>query len=127
MAHQNNVAVVVVQLGDGRVQTALQFVLQGRRRGRQFRVDELRRQLDGRAVGEGGGHDRLFAVHAPLLGQAVAAMGVNEVVLRQVPQPQVKGHGAVAQVVVEPAAGLDQHLLHHIAGIDAGGDGRVEP
>ena len=36
------------------------------------------------------------------------------------------GIAGVAQVVLEPAVRLDQHVLHDVAGVDAGGQGRVE-
>ena len=43
------------------------------------------------------------------------------------PQPQVKRHDGVAQIVVEPPAGFQEHFLHHVARIHPRRDGGIEP
>ena len=90
-------------------------------------VDELGDERHARFIGPRRAGDRLLAVHAAALGQAVPAVRVDDAVLRQVPQPQVERHVRLLQVLGEPLIGLDQHVLHDVGGIDAAGDGRVEP
>src|SRR5262249_27334511 len=57
----------------------------------------------------------------------MAAMGADKVAASEVPQPEMEGHVRLFQIVAHPAAGFEQHLLHHIAGIEALGDARVQP
>jgi len=49
------------------------------------------------------------------------AVRVDDAVLRQMPQPEMERHGRRAQVFVEPLIGLEQHVLHDVAGIDPAG------
>src|SRR5439155_15752239 len=75
--HQDHLAVVVVQRGDGGLQPCLQFVPDGGAGGRRLAVEELSCQLERRLIVERRGDDRLFPVHAAPLGLPVSAVGVD--------------------------------------------------
>ena len=105
---------------------ALHLAAHGRRRRRQFGIDQLPGQLVRRVVRQEGGDQRLLAVEAAPLRLAVAAMGVDDVVLGDVPQPEVKGHERIVQIVLQPAVRFEQHVLHDVAGIDARRQRRVQ-
>ena len=126
MAHQDDLPVVFVELGDGQLEAFLQLLLDGGRGRRQLLVEQLAGQLEGRVIGQRDGHERLLAVEAAALGLAMPAMGVDDVVLGDVPQPEVERHDGVAEVIAEPAMGLEQDVLHDVAGIDARRQGRIE-
>ena len=70
--------------------------------------------------------DRLLPIDAALGRQMMPAMGVDEVVLGDVPQPQMKRHRRRLQVIAQPAARFDQHVLHDIAGVEPLRNRRVE-
>jgi hypothetical protein len=61
--------------------------------------------------------DGLFAVDASPRRAAMAPMGIDQPILRDLPQPQMKRHRRIFQVIVQAAIGFDQHILHNIAGI----------
>ena len=72
-----------------------------------------------RAVVGGGGHgQRPLAIDRTLGTGAVAAMGIDDPVLGDLPQPEVIGHHRIGQIVLQPAVGLDQHFLHDVADVD---------
>jgi hypothetical protein len=77
-------------------------------------------------VRQHSGHDGLLAVEAAPLGLAVTAVSVDDVVLGDVPQPQMKGHGRVFQIIGQAAMCFEKHVLHDVAGIDARRQGRIE-
>ena len=60
------------------------------------------------------------------LGLVVPAVGIDDVVLGDVPQPEMEGHDRVLEIIAEPPAGFQQHLLHNVAGIDASSQGWIE-
>jgi len=62
--------------------------------------------------------DRFLPVEAAAGGEPVAAMGVNEPVASHVAQPELEWHRGIGEIIAETAVGLDQHILHDIAGID---------
>ena len=57
---------------------------------------------------------------------AMPPMGVDNAILGDLPQPQVKRHRRVFQVVAEAAIRLDHHVLHHVADADASLDPLVQ-
>ena len=54
-------------------------------------------------------------------------MGVDDAVLCQMPEPEVKRHIRRLQIVREALIGFDQHILNDIGRIDAASNRRVEP
>jgi hypothetical protein len=44
-------------------------------------------------------------------------VGVDDPVPGDLPNPQVKGHAGILQIILQPAIGLDQHILYHVADI----------
>jgi hypothetical protein len=48
----------------------------------------------------------------------VPPVSVDDPVLGNLPQPQVIRHSRLSEIVLQPAVGLDQHILHDIAHID---------
>ena len=62
--------------------------------------------------------ERVLVVDAPLGRDAVPPVRIDQAIAGDMTQPQVKRHGWVLQVIVEPLAGLDDDILHHIADID---------
>ena len=52
---------------------------------------------------------------------------VDDMVLRDLAQPEVERHRRVAEILRQPLAGLEQHVLHDVAGIDATRHRLVEP
>ena len=85
MAHQDHLAVVIVELADGVLQASLQFLLDGGGCRRQILIEQLARQIERGAIGPAGPMHRLFAINAALLRQVMAPMSVDEVVLGDVP------------------------------------------
>ena len=97
----------------------LQFA-PGRRRGRrQLPVAQLQRDVPRRLIARQADVERLLAIEAPPRGHAVAAMGVDQPVLRHLPQPQMERHLRILQILLEPPMGFDQHVLRDVASIDA--------
>ena len=109
------------------VQPALQFLMDRRRRRGLFGIDKLRDELNRRLIGPGRRLNRLFAVDAPPLRLPMPAMRVDDPILGQVPQPQVKRHRRVLQILGQPLIGFEQHILNDVAGIDAASQHGVEP
>jgi hypothetical protein len=126
VAHEDDFAVVVVELLQGGVQAALELFLD-RRRGRgPLVVHELPRQLHGGAIHPAGPGQGLLAMDAALLRLVMPAVGVDNVVLGDMPQPEVKRHGRVLEVLLQTAARFEEHVLNDVAGIEALDDGGVE-
>ena len=69
----------------------------------------------------------MLAIHAPALSQAVPAMGVDDAILGQVPQPHVERHVRRLQVLFEPLIRFDHDILNDVRRIDATGEYRIEP
>ena len=59
-------------------------------------------------------------------GHAMPPMGVDQPVLGHVPQPEMKRHGRMDQILLQAAISLDEHILHDIAGIHPALDRRIE-
>ena len=61
----------------------------------------------------------------------MAAVGVDQAVAGDVPQPEMKRHRrvfvAAIEVLGQPAVGFDQHVLHNVAGVHAALDHAVHP
>ena len=70
---------------------------------------------------------RLLAIQAAALGLPVAAMGVDHVIVGDEMEPHVEGHGWILQVILEPAARLQHNVLDDVAGIQACGQGWIQP
>ena len=52
---------------------------------------------------------------------------IDDVIPRDLAQPEMKRQHRVAEILAQPLAGLDQHVLDDVAGIDATGYGLVQP
>ena len=61
---------------------------------------------------------RPLAIHRSFAGLAVPAVGVDDPVGRDLPQPEMERQRRVAEVVGQPLVGLEQHVLHDVAGVD---------
>lgn len=57
----------------------------------------------------------------------MAAMGIDDSVLGNLPQPQPERHGRILQVVLQPPVGFDEHILNHVADIHPPLDFLVQP
>lgn len=126
VTHENNLAVVLFQGLDGCLQAGLKFLTDGGGGRGQFVVEEFGSQFERGAVGRRESAQGSFALEAAPLGQAVAAMGVDDVVAGHVPQPEMKGHRRGLEVIAQATTGLQQYLLHHITGINPAGQSGVE-
>jgi hypothetical protein len=47
---------------------------------------------------------------------------VDDVITHDLAQPEMKGQPGVPQILTQPLAGLEQHVLYNIAGIDPPSD-----
>ena len=118
VAEQDDLAVAVVELHERRLEPPLELAAEGRGRGCQLRVAELRGQVERRAVEKRGRRQRLFAVQAAPRGAAVPPVLVDHRVARDLADPEVERHRRVAQVLIQPLARLDQDVLDDVTGID---------
>src|SRR5262245_13452797 len=71
--------------------------------------------------------ERLLAIDVAFLRLVMPTMRIDEMVFRQMPQPDKKRHRRVLQIVLQPATRFEHDLLHNIAGVDALHDSRIEP
>ena len=55
------------------------------------------------------------------------AVGIDHVVMSDLPQPEVKRQGRVTQVFTQPLAGSQEHVLDDVAGIDPPAQRLVQP
>jgi hypothetical protein len=55
------------------------------------------------------------------------AMGVDDAVLGNLPQPEPECHRRILKVILQPPIGFDQHVLNDIADIDTALDFLVQP
>lgn len=54
-------------------------------------------------------------------------MGIDHLVLSNLPEPEMKRQGRVAQVFAQPLAGSQKHVLNNVAGIDPPAQHLVQP
>src|SRR5688500_3156602 len=59
-----------------------------------------------------------LAIDATLGGSAMAPMGVNDLVFGDLPQPKMNAENRARQIILQPAVGLNEHILHDVANID---------
>ena len=97
--------------------------------GGQLGVLQLGRQPHVAVVAGAGlaGLEGLLPVDAPLGGHPVTAVHVDDAVAGQLPQPEVERHVPVRQEPVQPLVRLQQHVLHHVAGVHAALHLAVQP
>ena len=57
----------------------------------------------------------------------MSAVGVDDPLSGELPEPAVERERPLPEVVVQPPGGLDQGLLDDVRHIDAGGQAAVEP
>ena len=127
VAHQQDLAIRLVEPFNRLLKSALEFVADRHRGGRQLVVSEVGGQVDRRPIAEGRRGHRPFAIDAPAPRDAVLAVLVDQVVARDVPQPEVERHRRLAQILGQAAARLQQDPLDHVAGIDPAADRAVHP
>ena len=125
VAHEDDLAVVVGKFFEHFLKAAFQLVTERGGGGRQFPVDELPGQLHGRTVGPFLVQPLLLVDAAPLR-LAMAAVRVDDAVLRQAAQPEVERHRRIAEIFGEAFARFEEDVLHDVAGIDARRNGAVE-
>jgi hypothetical protein len=114
VTQQHDLPIALLEPLDRRREATLQFVPGGRRSRRQVAVGHLA----GRSRQGVVAPERHLPVEAARGRDAVPAVGVDEPVAGHVPQPELEGHRRVGEVVAEPAIGLDEHVLHDVAGVD---------
>src|SRR5437868_4364899 len=76
----------------------LQFLLDRLRRGGALLVDQLGGQLQRRAIRPARAMDRLLAIDAALLGLVMPAVGIDEMVARDMAQPEMERHRRLTQI-----------------------------
>ena len=74
-----------------------------------------------------GRHHRLFPIDAAPGRHAVPPMGVDQPVPGHLPQPKMKWHRRMGQILLQPPMGVEQHILHDVAGIDPAADYAIHP
>ena len=72
-------------------------------------------------------NERLFSIDATPGGTMVTAMRDDNPILGDMPQPKMKRHRRIGQIVLQATVRFDQHVLNHIADVDALTDFRIEP
>ena len=131
VAEQDDLAVSIVKIVEGRTETVLQLSPQRLGRGgeRGSRSWAARSSEDWSA---NASEPRIpcqgpLAIQAPLAGPAVPAVGIDHLVASDLPQPEVKRQRRVPQVFTQPLAGLQEHVLDDVAGIDPPAQRLVQP
>ncbi len=119
VAHDDDLAVLIGQFRNGGFDDFGHFVLRGGGGGREVAAGELDGEIHRAVVLSRWHGERPFAIDGALGTGAVAAVGVDDAVLRDLPQPQVVGHARLGQVLLEAAIGLDQNVLHDVADVDS--------
>ena len=94
--------------------------------GGQLVVLNLGGEIEGRLVAEAGGLEALLAINVAALG-VVAAVQVDDPVLGQLPEPDMKREVGLREVSHQALASFEEHVLHHIAGIDPPGEPPIHP
>lgn len=117
MPHDDNLAILVGQLGDGLFDMSGHFPLRRSLAGGNLGIDNLSSQLKAGCVVSDGRHG-LLSVDATFRRNPMTPMSVDDSVFGDLSDPQVEGHYWVFQVIAEPAVGLEKHILDHIAYID---------
>ena len=90
MAHQDDFAVLLVELFDRGLEAALEFVPSGFGGGSKLRIGQCGGQIECRLIDRAGG-ERLFAIDAAAGRAAVAAVGVDQAILGHLAEPEVEG------------------------------------
>ena len=125
MPHEDDLAVVFGEVLQSGHESRLQFATDRGRRWREFVITQLPRQIERRLV-RVIRIEPLLAIDAAALGRPVPTMHVDQPVLCELPQPQVKRHGRVFDVITHPLARFEQDVLHNIAGVDARGNSPIQ-
>ena len=99
-------------------QLALPHRLTRRRLARQHELGELQ----GRLIGQSG-----LTLDGPPRRLDVLPAHHQQSIVGDLPQPEVEGQGGLAEVGLDPPHRLDLRLLHHVRGVDARPQLRIEP
>ena len=59
-------------------------------------------------------------------GDAMTPMDVDQLIAGNLSQPELKGHGWVAQIISKAPAGLEQYALHHVARVLASSERAIQ-
>ena len=127
MTHENNLCILVVQLRNAVFDAAGQLLLRGGRGGCELLIADVSDQLLGRAVQPPRSGTRLLPIHAAFRRQAMAAVGIDDPIAGDMPEPQMERHRRITQIVLQPAIGFYQDILHHVADVDPLLDPLVKP
>ncbi len=126
MPHQDNLAVVFGELFQRLKELLLKFPAHVGCSGGQFAVLQLGHQVQRRLIRELWRWHLLFTVDTATLRASVSAMHIDDAILGDLSQPQVKRHrGTVAEVVGETAARFQADVLDDVAGVHSFCDGSV--
>jgi hypothetical protein len=118
MPHHNDFLVLVVQLVACLSKASAQFPPnRGGGRGVLW-IANLHQQVTRGLIASTYGQWAL-AIETAARSTTMAAIGIDDAVLGNLPEPQVKRHDRVRQVGVQPPVSFNHHFLHNIAGVDA--------
>ena len=115
---QNNLPVGLFQLFNSRGEPPLKLMPGGHRRRRQLAVSQAIGQIGLRGIRISRRLKRHLAIEAAGGGHPMPPMGIDDPVTGHVPQPQLKRHRRIGEVVAQPPVRLQHDILHDVAGID---------
>lgn len=124
---EDDFAVILVQLGESRLKPNRQLSAKRRGRGRQARIFELRGQVERRLVKIRPGRQRTLAIETAALRLPVPAMLVDDMVTRNLTEPEMERKHRVLQVLRKPLIRLEQHFLNDVTRINPAPERSVEP
>ena len=115
MPHENDLAVVFGEVLQSGHEPRLQFATDRCCCWREFVITQLSCQIERRLLGVIR-IEPLLAIDTAALGRAVPAMHVDQSVFGELPQPQVKRHGWIIDVITHSLARFEQDVLHDVTG-----------
>lgn len=126
MPHQNDVAVVVAKFLQSGQESLLNFPSNRSGFRGELAVGKHAVEVQRRPLGTAG-TNTLLTIDAPPLSATMPTVHVDQPVLRELPQPEMKRHRPAFDEIVQPLTGFQQNVLHDVTGVDAGRDCPVQP
>lgn len=118
MPQEDDFAVIFIELGERGLKPNCQLSAERRSRGSQAWIFELRGQVERRLIKIRPGRQRTLAIQASALSLPVPAMLIDDVVTRNLAEPEVERKDRVLQILRKPLVRLEQHFLNDVAGIN---------